>query len=377
MASRKNQPPARKRDGIHFVNARPSSEQERSEAQKLVRAHVGRWISDQTKDRSISFESSGPSRSTDSLGGSISPLPTNSNGPRPSSFSLVSRPSPHPTRPAHVLPHGLPVSLDQVPDREWQRSPFPPSHASDSSESSDDASTVANFPSGPAAIVPWHAFSPIEPPISSALDPFLTHPSRFKPEVVNMCEEYCSWKHSKKIAWLTNIRLGLRVLWPGLIPTRDQNKETGSMWFPLARSDPALFTSFMFASLCHRRMQWLNGSVSSDSFDRQLDQVLELCEMESISLINQAVHDPSRAVGDAVLLSVICMAHHRSTGRSSDDTQKTPFKPPLALRRLQWVDVYGCLAPNMIHVQGLLQLVNLRGGLRNIQTLGLRPTIGL
>lgn len=97
--------------------------------------------------------------------------------------------------------------------------------------------------------------------------------------------------------------------------------------------------------------------------------------MESISLINQAVHDPSRMFSDAVLLSVICMAHHRATGKAVYDSQKTRFNPPL--RRLQWVDVYGCLAPNMIHVQGLLQLVNLRGGLRNVQTLGLRPTIGL
>lgn len=52
MASRKKSAPAsRKKDGIHFVNARPESETERLRTQRLVRAHVGRWISDQTKDR--------------------------------------------------------------------------------------------------------------------------------------------------------------------------------------------------------------------------------------------------------------------------------------------------------------------------------------
>ena len=46
----------RKKDAIHFVNARPSSEGERLKIQRLVRAHVGKWISDQTKDRSIESE---------------------------------------------------------------------------------------------------------------------------------------------------------------------------------------------------------------------------------------------------------------------------------------------------------------------------------
>ncbi|KAJ5180894.1 Protein of unknown function DUF3468 [Penicillium capsulatum] len=357
MAPKKNQPSAHKRDGIHFVNARPSSETERLSAKRLVRAHVGRWISDQTKDRSTSLESLGSSRSTHALHDSISPSSSNLTHVGSSSYTHGSRSSSYSTRPAHAIQHALPVSLEQVPQREWQPSPFPPSHASDSSESSDDASTVVTVSSNPTAIRRWHALSPIEPPISSALDPFGTHPSRFKPEIMNLCEEYC-----------------LKVLWPGLIPTRDQRKETGQLWSPLARSDPALFTSFMFASLCHRRMQWLNGSITKDSFDRELDQALELCEMESISLINEAVHDPSRAISDAVLLSVICMAHHRATGNSGGGPLRTPFNPPL--RRLQWVDVYGCLRPNMVHVQGLLQLINLRGGLKNITTLGLRPTIG-
>lgn len=205
MASKKNQAPAaRKRDGIHFVNARPSSVEESVRAKRLVRAHVGRWISDQTKDRSASFESSAPPHSLNSLRDSTSPLPTSSSHPGPSSYSLVSRPSPYSTRPAHVLPHSLPVSLEQVPEREWQRSPFPPSHASDSSDSSDDASISTSFSSDPAAIVRWNAVSSVEPLISSALDPFSTHPSHFRSEVVNMCEEYCSWRYPKKITRSAN-----------------------------------------------------------------------------------------------------------------------------------------------------------------------------
>ncbi|KAM0091583.1 hypothetical protein ACP6JD_005087 [Aspergillus fumigatus] len=48
----------RTKEPIHFVNARPTSENEKLRIQRLVRAHVGKWISDQTKDRSSAGESS-------------------------------------------------------------------------------------------------------------------------------------------------------------------------------------------------------------------------------------------------------------------------------------------------------------------------------
>lgn len=380
MASRKKPAPAsRKKDGIHFVNARPESETERLRTQRLVRAHVGRWISDQTKDRSTPSESAaGPSHSsTHSTRDTISPVPAGHDRPGPHTYTLVSRPSPYSAHQVQVLPHGLPVSLEPPPEREWQPSPFPPSHASDSSDSSDDASTVTTRSSEPAAIVPWQEVSRIEPQISGNLDPFSTYPSNFSPDLVNLCESYCSCPDETCFdkVWNADMQLGLSVLWPGLIPTRDHKKEAGEMWFPLSLSDPALFTSFMFASLCHQRVQWLNGWVPRSSFGPRQEQILDRCEMESIRLINQAVHDPSRQVSDAVLLSVICMAHHQALEKGAHRVRKTPFNAPL--QRLQWIDVYGCLAPNMIHIQGLMQLINLRGGLKNIKTTGLRPTISL
>ena len=47
-AARRNK---KQKDQIHFVNARPSSETEKLKIQRMVRAHVGKWISDQTRDR--------------------------------------------------------------------------------------------------------------------------------------------------------------------------------------------------------------------------------------------------------------------------------------------------------------------------------------
>lgn len=76
----------RKRDRVRFVNARPtSSERERLKAQRLVRAHVGRWISDQTKDRSNRGRSGNRT-----LRDSISPLSgSSSDHAGPSSYALT------------------------------------------------------------------------------------------------------------------------------------------------------------------------------------------------------------------------------------------------------------------------------------------------
>ncbi|KAJ5389080.1 transcriptional regulator family: Fungal Specific TF [Penicillium cataractarum] len=352
MASRKKQNnTTRKRDGIHFVNARPASETERLKAQKLVRAHVGRWISDQTKDRSAASEQSSISASRSSRT-SIGAEHAGS-----SSFALVSCPPPlNAQRTLAVV--GLGTSPpQQSPQRDWSRASFA-SQKSDSNDSTntDGTNEVTNF-ADPVTIVPWNEVTRIEPQISGFLDPFLQSPSNFPPEVVNLCESYC-----------------ITVLWPGLTPKSTSNeKKASELWFPLALSDPALFTAFMFGSLCHQRVQWLKGWVPDSNFGPKQQRILQLCEMESIKLISQAVQDPTRAVSDAVLLSVICMAHHQALEESPDQHRTTPFTPPF--QRLQWLDVYGHLPPNMIHIHGLVELLKMRGGLKNIKLHGLRPTI--
>ncbi|OQE35236.1 hypothetical protein PENCOP_c014G00474 [Penicillium coprophilum] len=347
MASRKQH--TRKKDDIHFVNARPASETERLKAQRLVRAHVGRWISDQTKDRSAGESSSTRTRPI------RNPLPTvpviDRAGPGPS-YTIASRPSS-----SHLnIPRN---SRNQVTFRD---SPFAPSHASDSSDSSsDDASTVTAFSAEALAVARFNKRnSPerLERNLSGTFDPFATYPApqNFEPEMINLSERYLT-----------------AVVWPGLAPQPHNVKTTANKWFDLSMADPALFTAFMFGSLCHLRVQWQNNWVPGTVFGQREHRALQLCEMESIKLISQAVRDPDRAISDAVLLSVICMAHHQAEEKLVQRHRKTPFNPPFP--RLQWIDVYGCLPPNMIHIKGLLQLVKLRGGLANIPTEGLAATI--
>lgn len=98
-----------------------------------------------------------------------------------------------------------------------------------------------------------------------------------------------------------------------------------------------------------------------------------LCEVEAISLINQAIQDPARALTDAVILSVLSLATNRVDNSVFGKESRTPFQPPL--RNLQWLDVYGKLSPNPVHMKGLAQLVMLRGGLEKIELPGLAAII--
>lgn len=307
-------------EGIHFVNARPADENEKLKGQRLVRAHVGRWISDQTKDRE--------------------PRPNTARG-----HSIVAR------------FRGLPRPGLRAPDRDR---PFPPQNSdSDSSSGSDDGCD------DPRLIGRWYklpALERLERNISGFVDPFDTYPAprAFDPEMIDMSERYIT-----------------TVVWPGLTPRPGGVKTPGKSWFELSMANAELFTAFMFGSLCHLRVQWQNNWVPGTTFGAKQQRALQLCEMESIKLINQAVRNPNpkKAVSDAVLLSVICMAHHQAEEGLVQQHRRTPFNPPFP--RLQWIDVYGCLPPNMVHIKGLVQLIKLRGGLSCIPTEGLAATVSL
>lgn len=146
-------------------------------------------------------------------------------------------------------------------------------------------------------------------------------------------------------------------------------------WFPLSLNDPTLFTAFLFGSLSHQRVQWINGWIPQTHFRPREQQLLQLCEFETIKMINQQVSIPGRAVCDAVILSVICMAHNAADENDERRQRRTPFLAPM--RRLQWLDVYGSLPPNIVHVEGLVQMVKLRGGLEQISLPGLAPILSL
>ncbi|KAF7592132.1 hypothetical protein BBP40_000680 [Aspergillus hancockii] len=356
-----------KKDAIHFVNARPSSERERLKIQRLVRAHVGKWISDQTKDRAIETE---PSNNRSSLSHDV----PRDNASRIVDFDgdetlnmypppLSSRSSGSPTSPESASSNNSLAYMQTIPSTQPITSIVPASHYRanpaiqcemeyeyEYDRDSQDSSPETCSPPGPT--------ERIETIGAAFIDPFLTYPWRHSPEIANACQSYCT-----------------SVLWPTLTPGASRSEVSALNWFPLMMSEPTLMTAITFGSLSHQRVQWLNKWIPDGAFREREQQLLKVCEMETIELINQEMKRPDRAISNAVILSVMCMAHNATDISEERQYRQTPFTAPM--RRLQWIDVYGSLRPNLVHVQGLISMINLRGGLEAIDLPGLAPVVSL
>ncbi|KAL2861794.1 hypothetical protein BJX68DRAFT_251642 [Aspergillus pseudodeflectus] len=164
-------------------------------------------------------------------------------------------------------------------------------------------------------------------------------------------------------------KYSLSVLWPGLMPSQPGSIHPGvQAWFSNSRSHPALHSSMLFGSLSHRRTRVSKSQRQLSATD---SKTMVLSQIDSISKINTALQDPSLAVTDEIILSVLCLA----TNDSPDlrDIKHSPFQP--TLRSLQWLDIYARLSPNPIHQAGLLRLVELRGGLYKLKLPGLAAVI--
>ncbi|KAL2864951.1 uncharacterized protein BJX67DRAFT_389649 [Aspergillus lucknowensis] len=350
----------RKKDAINFVNARPASESERLNIKRLVRAHVGKWISTQTKDRAADrlrrplppfylrfFDPYLPSTSASST---LSPASSASS--RGSPDSCISNSS-HTAIPVFTAPpHSLSeLSHAVVPPQNLIPSPPTLEICRQCDGHGDGCLCTESLGSDTPS--PPYSEDYIEVVGAGSLDPFRIYPSQIEPELIQISEEYC-----------------LSCLWPGLTP--GPSGTNMQSWFPMSLSDTTLFTAFLYGSLSHMRVQALNGWIPRQIFRTRHQRLLEHVEMETIKLVSREMDDPTRAVCDAMIFSVVCMAHNKA----EDDVTGLPRPPFTApMQRLQWLDVYGSLRPNLVHIGGLIQMVNLRGGIDEIQLPGLASII--
>lgn len=135
--------------------------------------------------------------------------------------------------------------------------------------------------------------------------------------------------------------------------------------------DPALHSSLLFGAYSHKRTQWVTKRLGSfDSFDHRQ---LMIAEAESITRINAALKDASKAVSDTTILSVLRLASNTSPPEPRPEV--SPFQAPL--KSLQWLDIYGSLSANPLHRNGLAKMIEIRGGLNKLRLPGLAAVISL
>ncbi|KAL2010811.1 hypothetical protein VTN00DRAFT_3529 [Thermoascus crustaceus] len=354
MTFEENRGTAKPPVSVHFINAKPSSEIEKLQSRLLVRSHVGKWTWQQIKAGSVAGADS--YNSDDRKGHAVqhrsskeTPDADDIGDPQPAPSTSWSSASSRPPA-SNIKPRNLQNQKTTSPKNQTHRTP---------ERGIKTRSQIKNEQSQSP-----HGLMSFRPSIdyigTGRFDPFQTYPSNLPPDFVNPC---------------------ISVLWPSLTPHSANNPGNTvpaiSGWLPLAMEDEMAFFALIFGSLAHKRNRYhrKNKIGLSFSLSPQAERIMELSEIETIKLINRALRDPSRAVSDAVILSVLCMAHNRAKDNDIGmvkDTVVSPFQPPL--RSLQWLDIYGTLSPHAVHMNGLAQLVGMKG-LENIELEGLAPII--
>lgn len=118
----------------------------------------------------------------------------------------------------------------------------------------------------------------------------------------------------------------------------------------------------------------LTGQRADGIFRPQDARWLDWCYVEGVRKINRALDNKQAAVTDNMILNVLIMAA-ADGGTVSMDALESPFQAPL--RSLQWLDIYSSVSASPVHLQGLAQLIHLKGGLERVQLPGLGAILSL
>lgn len=144
-------------------------------------------------------------------------------------------------------------------------------------------------------------------------------------------------------------------------------------WFPLSLTVKSVFSAIIMSSLSHKRTMTLISTKSTERFTTQEQRLLEEYYLDSVRALNETLKSAATAVTDASILAVLMMIEMPFVASNKDWQKESPFQAPL--QGLQWLNIHGAREPNLSHQMGLCKLVELRGGLHNIQIPGLGSAI--
>jgi hypothetical protein len=155
--------------------------------------------------------------------------------------------------------------------------------------------------------------------------------------------------------------------------TAEVNNPFIESWFPLSLTDEPVFSALIMSALTHRRTLSLISTNSMASFRPEEQKTLENYYVDLVRTLNKIMKDPTTAVTDATILAVFMMIEMPVLSVDKDWAKESPFHAPL--QGLQWLNIHGAREPNMAHQRGLCKVVELRGGLHNIELPGLAAAI--
>lgn len=134
-------------------------------------------------------------------------------------------------------------------------------------------------------------------------------------------------------------------------------------WLPKAMNEPLLFHSMLYAAKVNRHRF---------NVDRKLNHDILYHETQALKLLRGAIM--SSTVDDSVILSMICLSL-TSTAPTVGMADVVGFRPPL--QSLQHLDALGSSHCRDVHMQGLIDLVKVKGGIQAIKIERLAEMVSL
>ncbi|XRM40629.1 hypothetical protein ABZX51_003937 [Aspergillus tubingensis] len=160
------------------------------------------------------------------------------------------------------------------------------------------------------------------------------------------------------------------IMTPRVLPSRNVSNPYLQYWFPMSLNDQATFKAIVLSSLSHERINGLiSANMASLTSTKEVVPYLKQYYLDTITSINEALHDPVRATADATILAVLMMVEKPLLHDDNQWSKQSPFQAPL--QGLQWLDVHSAREPNQLHQMGLHRIISLRGGLAQVTTPGL------
>lgn len=177
--------------------------------------------------------------------------------------------------------------------------------------------------------------------------------------------------------YVANTPAGGSVIMRKLVPPKKNNPAHATnhyIWVASAMRNPALLSAYVYGNLTHElAFRWMRGELTPE-YKRQLMMQIMVAELEAINRISEALADPQQRFSEELTLAIFLMGYSYVSERQLPSDRSQHMSP---LRDLQWASVYSVLEYNTTHVNGLMQLISLRGGLDAIKMPGLVEMLSL
>jgi len=127
----------------------------------------------------------------------------------------------------------------------------------------------------------------------------------------------------------------------------------------LMKSNLALFHALIFGELLYTRVK--RGVARATPLEVEIGA-------RAVQHISREIGDPTRAVTDETVCAVVILGY---SGRVAAPRPRPEYPRQSSLRKLQSLDVYCKMEIVMHHVQGLVQMVEVMGGVQKLKTPGM------